>query len=116
MASEALHEGNKIGGHSQLVWKDYMPVEVTQLAEFLNGAFVMVWHRVGLLVNTATGALHEKTSSACTFYVLCGISCIWVSSWDKGEEEMKVQGPHELSLPFISSVSFSVTIFPAFER
>ena len=54
-----------------------MPVEVTQLAKFLNRAFVMAWHFIGLLVvNTATKALHEKTSSPCTFYVLCGISCI----------------------------------------
>lgn len=53
-----------------------MPVEVTQLAKFLNGAFVMAWHFIGLLVNTATEALHEKISSPCTLYVLCGISCI----------------------------------------
>ena len=37
-----------------------MPVEVTQLAKFLNGAFVVAWHCIGLLVNTATEALHEK--------------------------------------------------------
>lgn len=52
-----------------------MPVEVTQLAKFLNGAFVMAWHFIGFLVNTATEALHEKASGPCTFYVLCGISC-----------------------------------------
>lgn len=51
-----------------------MPVEVTQLAKFLNGAFVMAWHFIGLLVSTVTEALHEKTSSPCTFYVLCGVS------------------------------------------
>lgn len=39
-----------------------MPVEVTQLAKFLNGAFVMAWHFIGLLVNTATEALHEKSA------------------------------------------------------
>lgn len=37
-----------------------MPVEMTQLAKFLNGAFVVAWHFIGFLVNTATEALHEK--------------------------------------------------------
>lgn len=45
-----------------------MPVEMTQLAKFLNGVFVMAWHFIGLLVNIATEALHEKISSPCTFY------------------------------------------------
>lgn len=44
-----------------------MPVEVTQLAKFLNGTFVIPWHFIGLLVNIATEALHEKDSSPCIF-------------------------------------------------
>lgn len=44
-----------------------MPVEVMQLAKFLNGAFVMAWHFIGLLVNTATEALHKKASSPYIF-------------------------------------------------
>lgn len=47
--------------------KDCMPVEVTQLAKFLNGTFVIPWHFIGLLVNIATEALHEKDSSPCIF-------------------------------------------------
>lgn len=39
-----------------------MPVEVMQLAEFLNEAFVVAWHFIGFLVNTTTEALHEKTA------------------------------------------------------
>lgn len=69
--SQLYIEGNEVWGHSQLVWKDCMPVEVTQLAKFLNGAFVMAWHFIGLLVNTATEALHEKASSPYIF--LCNL-------------------------------------------
>lgn len=107
-------EGNKIWGHSQLVWKNCTPVEVTQLAQFFNGAFVMAWHVTGFLVNSATTeALQEKPSSLCIFYVLCGINYIWVSSWDEGWQGIKAQRPHELSLYFHLS---DMTIFPAFER
>lgn len=52
-----------------------MPVEVTQLAKFLNGAFVIAWHFTGL-VNTVTEALHENTRNPCTFHVLCGVCCV----------------------------------------
>lgn len=51
-----------------------MPVEVTQLAKFLNGAFVMAWRFIGFLVNPAAEASHEKASGPCTCCVLCGIS------------------------------------------
>jgi hypothetical protein len=46
-----------------------MLVEVMQLAEFVNGAFVVAWHFIGFLVNTATEALHEKTQQS--LYFLC---------------------------------------------
>lgn len=51
-----------------------MPVEMMQLAKFLNGVFVMAWHFIGLFVNIATEALHENQQSL--YFLLCGISCI----------------------------------------
>lgn len=51
-------------------------MEVTQLAKFLSGALVMAWHFIGLLVNTAPEALHEKASGPCPFYVLRDVACI----------------------------------------
>lgn len=63
--SQFYIEGKKTWAQSASL-KGCVPVEVMQLAKFLNGAFVVAWHLIGFLVNTVAQALHEKPI-ACTF-------------------------------------------------
>lgn len=92
-----------------------MPVEVTQLAKFLNGAFVMAWHFIGLLVNTVTEALHEKAGGPWTFFMYFVALVVFelVAGMKEGKE-VRFRDPMNFLLSF--PVSFSMAIFPAFER
>lgn len=74
-----------------------MLVEVTQLAKFLNGAFVRAWHFVGFLVNTATEALHEKTSGTVLFMYFVALAVL------ESVARMK-EGKDPLNFVFTSSV------------
>lgn len=94
-----------------------MPVEVTQLAKFLNGTFIIPWHFIGLLVNIATEALHEKDSSPCIFFTYFVALAVFKSiTGMKENRELRFRDPMKCIYALISSVSFSMTIFPAFER
>lgn len=85
-----------------------MPVEVTQLVKFLNGAFVMAWHFIGLLVNTATEVFHEKTAVLLLFMYFVALAVFASVTGMKVGKGLRFRDP--MSFLLSSPVSFSMII------